>query len=488
MIATEAVAEPCFSAVAELVRARTGLAVTAARRRDFESGIRAAMANARIQDPERLLDVLATDAQAFEALIAHVTVGETYFFREPAQFDMLRQKILPELRHDRPTDTKLRFWSAGCASGEEAYSLAILIEEEGLADHACVIGTDISRGALTRAGRADYGVWSLRGDAGAWIGRCLHRQSDRFVLQDRFRERVAFRYLNLASDAYPSPATGTADCDVILCRNVLIYFDPDTIVQVARRLFDSLRVGGWLVTGPSDPPLWSHAPYETVTTSAGVFYRRGDPARVTPLTPRTRPSAALRKQAAAVRDMVTRGAAVAIAVPAVRIATADPLVQAREALQAGDFEGVLRLTREATHRPEACALRVRARANLGDFDRTEREAAAAIKLHPLCPDLHYVRAIILMGHDRHDEAVLALRRVIYLDCALAAAHFTLGSVLLQSGAVAEARRAFRNTLAFFAKLSDDAIVPLSDGERADRLAAAAQTQLALIASEMERTP
>ena len=93
-------------------------------------------------------------------------------------------------------------------------------------------------------------------------------------MADKIRRRVVFEYLNLALDFYPSFAAGVWGMNLIMCRNVLIYFDRETIRGVARRLYDSLAPGGWLFTAASDPPLAQDAPFETVGTDAGVFYRR----------------------------------------------------------------------------------------------------------------------------------------------------------------------------------------------------------------------
>ncbi|MBC7818111.1 MAG: chemotaxis protein CheR, partial [Planctomycetaceae bacterium] len=169
----------------------------------------------------------------------------------------------------------LRAWSAGCASGEEAYSLAMLFDSEGWAGRSHVLGTDISARALAAARRGSYREWSFRGDGAAQALRFVTRRSEEHVIADALRGRVEFKPLNLAIENYPSMAAGTVALDLILCRNVLIYFDLATVASVARRLFESLVPGGWLVTGASDPPLGEHAPFETVIAPEGVFLRRG---------------------------------------------------------------------------------------------------------------------------------------------------------------------------------------------------------------------
>ena len=153
--------DSALSDVLEAIRIRTGLSPSPPRLRDFETAIRKTMFRAGIAGAEAFARAIDEDEGIFDALVSELTVGETYFFREPAQFDLLRREALPELMRNRH-DGRLRVWSAGCASGEEPYSLAILLEQEGLAERASILGTDLCRRALQSARDASYGSWSLR--------------------------------------------------------------------------------------------------------------------------------------------------------------------------------------------------------------------------------------------------------------------------------------------------------------------------------------
>ncbi|MFP2909543.1 CheR family methyltransferase, partial [Pyxidicoccus sp. 3LFB2] len=182
--------------------------------------------------------------------------------------------MLPELRERLGPGHPLRVWSAACSSGEEPYSLAVLLQAEGWGEHASVYATDVSRGALARARQATYGEWSLRGPWADRIRPYLRPEGRRYALAPEVQQRVRFGYLNLALDTWPSADSGIWRLDVIFCRNVLIYFNRATIEAVARRLHDALAEGGYLFTGPSDPPLGDLAPLEPVLTPWGVLYRR----------------------------------------------------------------------------------------------------------------------------------------------------------------------------------------------------------------------
>ncbi|HMC67082.1 MAG TPA: CheR family methyltransferase, partial [Gemmataceae bacterium] len=162
--------QPAYEAVAHVLAERTGLTFPPNRYGPVEQGIRRAMGRARIADVDQYRALVATSQEALDDLIVDVTVGETYFFREPAQFQFIRREVLPDIRRRRGSEHVIRVWSAACASGEEAYSLAIVFLEEGLAERFHLLATDISRAALAKARLATYREWSLRGE-GASIAR-----------------------------------------------------------------------------------------------------------------------------------------------------------------------------------------------------------------------------------------------------------------------------------------------------------------------------
>jgi chemotaxis protein methyltransferase CheR len=488
---------PAFGAIADLVGVRTGLAFAPDRRPAVELGIRRSMQRAGVTDVERYRRRVGEDP-LFDELVGELTIGETYFFREPAHFEFLRHTALVELRTRRGPDTRVRAWSAACASGEEAYSLAMLLAEEGLIEGSHLLATDISRAALERSRRATYGEWSLRGEGAAAARRHLGRVGDRYVVDESLCRRVTFEYLNLATEAYPSFATGTWGMDLIFCRNVLIYFDAETVRGVARRLFASLAEGGWLITGSSDPPLAGAAPFEMVATAQGVFYRRGSGPPPPPTIPANAAVGPLvvpevgrpKLIDGSPRPAPTPGFAGRPPCPASsrgvpdRDEEAAALDAARADLAEGRYERAAERTRGRVDLAAACGVHVRALANL-DLERAEAACAEAVRRHPLSGELHHLRAVLLMSLGRDDEAAQAARRALYVDRSLAIAHFTLGSILRRKGDPAGAWRAFRNARDLCAARPADEPVPLSDGELAGRLADEARIQMVQLGTSEE---
>jgi chemotaxis protein methyltransferase CheR len=444
-----------FDEIIELFHTRTGIVYPVARRNDAVTGIRRVMAQMGFTDPLRFLEQISTDSDLFSRLVEHLAIAETYFFRDIAQFNEIRHRVVPELRALRGPDATLRAWSAGCSSGEEAYSLAILFEQEAVSGH--VLATDISPKALAKAKQGTYGAWSLRGE-GRQAAAHINANSSRLVIPDRLRARVDFRRLNLVSNEFPSLASGTTQLDLILCRNVLIYFDDRSIRDVAERLNACLARGGWLITGPSDPPLWDYLDLEPVTTAAGIFYRH---------TPHHLRSARRRPAETPLRQPE-------------RPVRAKESTRPTPAALSTAFSPARDKSGEVKRQPISSVAHIRDLADRGELSDAIAASEVAIAADPTAPEFHYLRAIALLAQDRKEEAFEALRRVIYLDRTLALAHFAMGTLLTRRGDFAKARRSFQRAYLLCATNDPDEALPLTDGERTEELAEAARAHIEML--------
>jgi chemotaxis protein methyltransferase CheR len=492
---TEGWTDPAFARVAEIVHLISGLVFPPNRQPSAEAGMRRAMSSLRIADPDALGRAVQAAGEARDAVLAELTVGETYFFRESGQLDVLRTDILPSLLERRGPTAPLRIWSAGCASGEEPYSLAILLRELGWPHAARILGTDISRPRLSGAVRGRYTRWSLRGVADARVERWFERRGAHFQLHPAIRAAVQFSPLNLIADEYPSAASGTMDQDVVLCRNVLIYFDMASVALIASRLLASLKHDGWLLLGASDPPLSGLVPCEVVMTPGGIVYRRADrtPAlgrtstlafpRVPPPEPTwLSPISPLLLEPATVHEPVPLRLAsdsppppvAAAPTPAIESPPVDTAVEAEAiAYRAADYPRAESLARESLARDErrlgSWVVLVRSLANQGRLREADEECVRALDLHRLAPELHYLHATLLRAADQHREAANAARRALYLDGSFIMAHLQLGDLLAHLGETERAARAFERAFSELGSVPDDEPVPAADGVPASRL-------------------
>jgi len=466
---------PVYVAILGLVAERAGLRPPSCPPAALE-GIHRAMVRAGLSDLETYQARLEEDPALLDDLLVELTIGETYFFRNPEHFDFLRQEALPEISRRRGPEHVVRLWSAGCASGEEPYSLAVLMMEEGYEDRMRVYGTDVSRAALARARAATYGDWSLRGPQAHRMWPFLHQEGKRYHLERQVREHVHLGYLNLAQPSWPSATSGIREMDVILCRNVLIYFNRPTIQAVAHQLHATLAEGGFLITGPSDPSLNEFAPFDTLVTDWGIVYRRpGATPKAPRIAHRVTPAEAPAPPAAAL-PLAPPQAAPQPPPPIAAPDSALPGVEeARQALARGDWHEAALRAGVLQEDPGAAAVAVRALANL-DLRAAVHACAEAAARHPLAGELRYLEALLLLGMGRLPESERAVRQALYLEPSLAVAHLTLGIILRRQGDPQGAKRAFRTAESLCAVLPPEAPVPLSDGESASKLEAVARAE------------
>ncbi len=273
-----------LSRLSDFVANQTGLHFPQERWRDLQRGIESATQEFRFTDPESCIHWLLTSPltrSQIEILSSHLTVGETCFFRDKRTFEALQQQVLPELiRSSRETGQRLRIWSAACCTGEEPYSLAMLLDQL-IPDiqnwHITILGTDINPRFLQKATGATYSHWSFR-DAPNWLQERYFKKTreGRFTVYPSLTKRVIFSYLNLAEDSYPSLLNDTNAMDLILCRNVLMYFAPDPAKRVIENLYRSLVEGGWLIVSPTEASSVLYSKFKPVELP-GVFFYRKDP-------------------------------------------------------------------------------------------------------------------------------------------------------------------------------------------------------------------
>ena len=220
-------------------------------------------------DYRRLLEREAEDGPVWARLIDDLTISETYFFRDQGQMELLRRELFPRLLREsegRP----LRIWSAGCSTGEEPYSLAILLDELHSKGPAQIAGTDVNQAVLQAARAGLYRERSLRSTPPLIRQNYFVQRKNAWELLPRIRDRVGFWPENLARPN-SNPRTGL---DLIVCRNVLIYFERSLIAAVLERFMRSLRPGGFLLTGHGELQGVENLPLNICSFENSIVYQR----------------------------------------------------------------------------------------------------------------------------------------------------------------------------------------------------------------------
>jgi chemotaxis protein methyltransferase CheR len=289
--------------------------------------------------------------------------------REAAQVAAFRKTILPDVVERRTNEHRLRIWSAGCSTGEEVYTLAILLTEAGLADRwdISLIGTDVNRESLRVAREGQYPAWSFRATPEHVRDRYFESTGEEWRLIERVRNMARFAWMNLGANPLLPPSN---DMDVIMCRNVTIYFDELAAQRLYQALVGALAPGGWLVLGPSDPMPSDRGGLERVDVSDAVLWRRAphprlvDAPRTPPRTPAPR-RVARPQPLAKPRDIATMEPKTAD--------DGDELEAGLLALESGSAQFAVDCLRRATFRDPHNALAQfalgRAYSDLGDLPR-----------------------------------------------------------------------------------------------------------------------
>lgn len=423
-----------LATVSHAVEAQLGLHYPPERWPDLERGLRGAATELGFDCVEkcaRALLLAKLGRAQVDALAAHLTIGETYFFREPAAFASLAAQVLPALAQThRGRAKRLRIWSAGCCTGEEPYSIAIALRR-AIPDvddwQITILATDINPRFLHKAAAGVYGDWSFRGVPpevrSAWFRRKPGGQSEILPV---IRNMVTFDCLNLIEDSYPSLANDTNAMDLIVCRNVLMYFSREKIRKVAAKFHRSLVAGGGLLVSATEAGRELFVEFEPDAIPGIALYRKRSPA----------PPPAI------------------IAAPPAPVPAPSPGPAVRPVAVPQD------------HAAEARRL-----ANEGMLSDALAACERALAEDRLVAAHHYLRGAILQEQSAFDEAAAAFRRALYLDPDFAIAHFTLAHLFQRQGRARDAARCFANARSLVLACAPDSVLPESDGITAGRLLA-----------------
>ena len=478
-----------LSQISELVSTLMGLHFPEGRYIDLERGIESASIDFgfdnNIEEFIKWLTSSALTKSHIETLASHLTVGETFFFREKRSFEVLEREILPGLIQSKHGGEKrLRIWSAGCSTGEEPYSIAILLNRmiPDLKDwNITILATDINSRVLKKAAEGVYTDWSFR-DTPQWVkeGYFKKTKEGAYEILPRVRKMVIFEYLNLAEDVYPSLLNNTNAMDLIFCRNVLMYFSTDTAKKSVNGFYKSLVDGGWLLLGPTDAMKPLSPEFVTVNFDNITLYRKdtkktqaiedlrqamppsyvqpkAEPYQPLPLAPAPDTVPAYHQDAR---------------VEKIEIGP-DPYMEAKEMFEHGRYRDVTEklsgLPVNGKGDPKIISLLARAYANQGRLDDAINWCRKAISVDTVNAGHYYLLATILQEQGQAEEAVISLKKALYIDHNFVLAYFVLGNIMQRQGEMKLSRKYLKNALDLLSRYRPEEVLPESDGITAERL-------------------
>lgn len=474
----------------DLLQERSGIYFPPEKRAMLARGLDEALRLSSCTNMSAYYDLLESSPSAhyeWDRLVSILTVGETYFFRNEGHFNALRHHILPEFiaRRER-FNRRLRIWSAGCATGEEPYSLAILLRDmiPNLASwNVTILATDINRDVLKRAREGVYSTWSFRGVEKRLQERYFSQVGNRYHINEEIKQMVNFEYLNLIEDYYPSLTNNTSGMDLILCRNVTIYFSQAVTRQVVGQLFNCLVDGGWYIPGSSEPNLVTYKAFDYHTFPGAVVYQKPQPQPGQKLQvetgelhrlPQTRPLT------------MTRPTAVKT-LPQAAPQWPNTYKDAEALLKTGRVDGAMtrlyeKLDQDPRHVPTYCLLS-KIYANRGQFEEAQHWCERAIEKDKLQPEPYFALSMIYQAQGMVERAIEALKKTLYLAPIFILAHYTIANLYLQTSDHKQAIRHLHNVKRLLAGRPYDELVREGDGLVSGRLSELVEMMLANLAQE-----
>ena len=471
--------------ISEFVAEHLGLNFPKERWSDLERNITAAAAEFGYTEVEKFLQRIMSSPMTHEhveILTIHLTINETYFWRERETFEALEQSILPDLIRSRQEKKRIRIWSAGCSTGEEPYSIAIALHRAipQIKDwNITILATDINPRILHRAAAGLYNQWSFR-NSPQWLkGKYFSlKEENMFEILPEIKRMVKFEYLNLADDVFPSPFNDTNAMDIIFCRNVLMYFTEKRRSQVVRGLFNSLIQNGYLVVSASELSLQNFSEFKAINLPGMVIYQKTykrlkiqQPTTVINDEPKPiifqlplKPITTIEETEPIILKMENN-----ILPEPVKPAPIKSIYEeALKSYSKGNYADVIDKLQKDYQTTEEQILLIRAYANQGKLIESLKACEKGIVEDKLDPRLYYLYATILRENNQLDEAVASLKRAIYLDSNFVLSYYSLGNIYQSLGKVNNAKKCFENVLTILNKCSQEEILPESEGLTAGR--------------------
>jgi chemotaxis protein methyltransferase CheR len=387
--------------------------------------------NCKPDEYYELLKNLPNQSECVNHLVTGITVGETYFFRDQQQMALLKNNVLPQLikrKRDQQSLT-LRIWSAGCASGEEIYTIAMLLLEL-IPDidqwTIKLLATDINTKSLQKAMTGVYSEWSMRSIPEQYKKTYFQQVKKNYTISSNIRECVTFDYVNLNEECYPSLFNGTNSQDLILCRNVLIYFDNDNSIKLIKRLNASLLLGGYLMLGASDP-INIHDTDFIFHHEKGILFSR-------PLES-TNP--------------------ISTPVPPLPLISIEPQ---RKRIDPPKIIMPQKTKKSEVVVEQSLTEKAIDAANKGKLDEAKRLCEEGFKIDPTNKLNYFTHALTSLELNQLDDAEISFRKSIFLDNQFVVGHFQLGLLLLRKNQQVSGKKHIQNALTIAESKNPEALV------------------------------
>lgn len=404
----------------------------------------------------------------FRVLLNRLTIQHTYFFRNESHFRTLKEKIIPELIKSKealPTQNRsIQIWSAGCSTGQEPYSIAMIISDlfQDKNDFDVQIyATDISTDALKIAQEGIYNEKDMKLVNDNHKQNYFTRFSDeegkvKYKIKDSIKKNVKFNYINLIENNYPQKL------DIVFCRNVMIYFNKDDIKKITERFAKSLNTNGYLFIGCSESLKFITDRFKISEYKEGIFYQKID--GKTPATGLSK-SKSLNKRSTIKKHTSTEKHADEI----------DSIIKDKinEALQLKDYQKASFLSEQlkiiSPDTPEPYYFTAQIFANQGLFEKAKEQLVYTLRINDLFVPAYYMFGSIHAEEKDYEQAKTNFKNAIFLAPEFVLSHFAIAAVYNNSGNISDAMREYENTIQILSVYEPDDEIEYSGGFTAGTL-------------------
>lgn len=491
-----------FNIFREYIETRSGIHIDEGKQNYIAISLDTRMCALGIKDYRDYYAFLTTNVQGkkeFSELLDLILIKETFFFRDERQIKALIHNILPVLR-EKKDGKEIKIWSAGCATGEEPYTLAMAIMENfpAASFNFSIYATDISAGALSHARKGVYGKGSMRAIDKAILNKYFIQKDGRYHLKEEVKQLVRFDVINLIE---PYLQTGEDGFDVIFCKNVIIYFELETIKKVIHRFYDTLAPGGYFFVGHSES-LWQVSNEFTLEEISGVFLYRKNAGNIAKspsvLMMEDNPISRIQSLPAAsvvsyqkYQQRINSNAAVA-GIKESRIAnrkespfaqspqragakisttytekkvplTADDNASTKEKLQAllkkglsltGDddeeiLEDIQTIVEKDPKNTDAHLFLGKVYANIGLYDKALRKVTDVLDIDDLNADAYELMGSVYYKSGEKEKAIVSFKRATYLNEKTLLSHYYLGNLYKDANLFRQAIKEYKNVMRAF---------------------------------------
>ena len=395
----------------------------------------------------------------WKALNILITTGESYFFRDKGQIALLKDRLLPEIIAQKkqlllqPNASKpsLRIWSAGCSTGEEVYSIAIVIKEL-IPDlhnwYILILGTDINLESIAKAQQGLYDSWSFRMVEPKLIKRYFKPHQQSWEVREQIRSMIQFRAGNLIKDNFPQPSVDLHSMDIIICRNVFIYFDSKAIAMTVDKFYHTLNSGGYLITGHAELHGQNLGRLQTKVFPESLVYQRED-------LPVKKSVVAEKPLTTAININQEQDSLVKPQKLPAKIEFSNSQLPSKAKLPAninkaeilfhqGNYTVAIQEAEQLIEQQpldfDACYLLAQAWANLGKAEKATFYCEQAIEIDSLSTSPYYLLAHIAEEKNDISSAKKLFKKIIYLAPTSINAYLELGNIYQREGDKSRAKK------------------------------------------------